>query len=203
MRSRRAFTLVEMLVTTAMLAVITVAGFAAFSGGMRSSGKAKRFGAMVGRGQMALRAMTADIRAALAHEKVRLTSLDAEYEGRNCDTIDFIIARPNPDRKEPEEGGLSEIGYYIDSDPDTEAEWLLRREDKTLDDDPLEGGAVSLAGPYVSELNVEFHDGLDWKSGWDDARSFPRAVRVQIVVVDEDEIEKPMVFTTTVSIMAQ
>lgn len=203
MKDRRAFTLVEMLITTSMLALIVMAGFAVFSGGMRSAAKVRRYGAMLSHGQMALRAMAVDIRAAVAHGDFRLTSLDVQYEFRDCDTIDFIAARPNPDRKQPNEGGRSEIGYYIDNNPDTEAQWLLRREDKTLDDDPLEGGAVSLAGPFVSELNLEFYDGLLWKSDWDDQTSFPRVVRIQIIVKDEDEIEKPRLFSTTVPIMAQ
>jgi type II secretion system protein J len=198
-----AFTLVEMLITASMLALIATAGFAVFSGGIRSAAKVKRYGEMLSNAQMALRAMSADIRAALAYGNFRLVSLDVQHEQRDCDTIDFIIIRPNPQRKEPDEGGRAEVGYYIDNDPDTEAQWLLRREDRTLDDDPLEGGYLSLAGPFVSELNLEFYDGLAWQSGWDDRTKFPKAVRIQIVVQDEKEIEKPRVFSTTVPIMAQ
>jgi len=202
MRNRRAFTLVEMLVTSSMLAMIAAAGFAVFSGGIRSAAKARRCGRMISQGQLALQAMAADIRSAVAHGDTRLTSLDVKYEGRNCDTIDFIVARPNPERKQPDESGRSEVGYYIDKNPDTKPR-LLRREDRTLDDDPLEGGAASVIGPAVTDLELEFFDGMMWRSGWEEQTGFPRGVRLQIVVVDEDEIEKPMVFRTTVSIMAQ
>ena len=95
------------------------------------------------------------------------------------------------------------MGYYIENDPDTEIQWLLRREDSTLDEDPLEGGAVALAGPYVAALDLEFYDGLYWQSGWDDTEQFPKVVDIQILVVDEYAIENPMVFRTTVPIMAQ
>jgi len=203
MKARRAFTLVEMLVTSTMLALIAMAGFAVFSGAVRSAAKVGRYGAMLSHGQMALEAMVTDIRAAVAYGDYRLVSLDVEYQGRDCDTIDFIIARPNPERKEPDEGGRAEVGYYIDNNPDTEGQWLVRREDRTLDDDPLEGGRLSLAGPFVSELDFEFYDGLVWQSGWDDRTKFPRAVRIYIVVEDEDEVERPRLFCTTVPIMAQ
>jgi type II secretion system protein J len=204
MRDRRGFTLVELLVTTSMLALLATAGFAALTTGTRSAAKAKRYGAMIAHGQAALQAMASDIRAAVKHGDFRLIALDAQYEGLDADTIDFIAAdRVKLGRGQPDVSGRCEVGYYIENDPDTEVEWLLRREDGTLDDDPLEGGAVSLAGPFVAELNLQFYDGLFWESGWDDEKSFPDAVWIQIVVVDEDEIENPLVLCTTVPIMAR
>jgi len=204
MRGRRGFTLVEMLVTASMLVIIVTAAFAAFSAGMRSAAKVRRCGDMLSRGQMALRAITEDIRAAVAHGDIKLTSLDVTYEGGACDTLDFTIVRPNPTRKMPDEGSRSEIGYYIDNDPDTEAEWLLRREDTTLDDDPRGGGRAGLVGPFVRQLNFQFFDGTFWRSGWEgDEEVLPLAVRVDIEVIDEHETEKPMLFRTTVPIMAR
>ena len=202
MTNRRAFTLVEMLVTSTMLVLIVTAGFAAFGGGMRSAAKVKRYGRMISCGQLALRAMAADLRAAVEHGDVKLTALDVKYEGRDCDTIDFIIARPNPTRKEKDESGRAEIGYHIDKNPEVKPS-LLRRVDRTLDDDPLEGGALSVVGAFVTELDLEFYDGMIWTSGWEERKDFPRAVRIQMVVVDENEIEKPILFRTTVSVMAQ
>jgi type II secretion system protein J len=204
MRCRRGFTLVELLVTTSMLGLLAAGGLAALTTGTRSAAKAKRYGAMVAHGQATLQAMATDIRAAVEHGDFQMISLDARYEGLAADTIDFIAAdRVRLAKGEPGVGGRCEIGYYIENDPDTEVKWLLRREDSTLDDDPLEGGAVSLAGPHVAELNLEFYDGLYWESGWEEKTGFPEAVRIQVVVVDEDEIENPMVFNTTVPIMAQ
>jgi len=204
MRGRRGFTLVELLVATSMLAFLAAAGFAALTTGTRSAAKTRRHGAMVAHGQATLQAMATDIRAAIEHDGFQLISLDNEYDGRAADTIDFIAGdRVRLARGEPGVTGRCEIGYYIENDPETEIKWLLRREDGTLDDDPLEGGAVSLAGPFVSELNLEFYDGFSWESGWREKPGFPEAVRIQIVVVDEDEIENPMLFNTTVPIMAQ
>ncbi len=201
---RRGFTLIELLVATAMLALLAAAGFAALTAGTRSAAKAKRYGAMIARGQAALHSMAADIRAAVEHGDRPLTSLDAQYDGMDSDTIDVIVAgQPRLPQEEPGACGRCEVGYYIENDPDTDVKWLVRREDSSLDDDPLEGGAVSLAGPFVAELDLEFYDGLFWQSGWDDDEEFPKVVSIRIIVVDEDEIERPMLFSTTVPIMAQ
>jgi len=189
-------------VATSMLVILASAGFAVLTTGTRSAAKAKRYGAMVAHGQAALQIMARDLRAAVEHEEHRLVSLDTEYDGLPADTIDFVVpGMPKLDRYDPEASGRCEVGYYIENDPDTEAQWLLRREDGSPDEDLLGGGAASLAGPYVAGLDLEFYDGLFWQSGWDE-EEFPQAVSIQIVVVDKDETENPKVFRTTVPIMA-
>ena len=203
MKLRRGFTLVELLVASSMLALLAAAGLAAFSAGTRSAAKAKRYGAMIAQGQAALRAMAADIRVVVTDDDLGLTVLDAQYEGRDTDTIDFIAARVKPVKEELGAAGRCEVGYYIDNDPDTEARGLVRREDYTLDEDPLEGGTGFPVAEYVSELSLEFYDGLIWQSDWESELGFPRAIRIQIVVVDENEIEKPLLFSTTVPLMVQ
>ncbi|MBN2309843.1 MAG: hypothetical protein JXR94_12780, partial [Candidatus Hydrogenedentes bacterium] len=141
--------------------------------------------------------------AAVEHDGFRLMALDTEYGGLPADTIDFVVARPaRLPQDEPGQTGRCEVGYYIENDPDTEVAWLLRREDSTLDDDPLEGGAVLLAGPYVASLNIQFYDGLEWQAGWSEDE-FPVAVNINILVVDENEFENPMAFGTTIPIMAR
>ncbi len=204
MKRRAGFTLIELLVATAMLAMLASAGFAALTAGTRSATKAKGQGRMIAHGQAALQGMVADIRAAVAHEDYRLTSLDAEYEGMDADTIDFIVSGRGRLFKEVTGGrGRCEVGYYIENSADTEAQWLVRREAMEVDEDPLSGGAISLAGPYVAAMNLEFYDGLFWQAGWDDQEEFPDAVSIRIVVVDEDDHEAPMVFSTSVQILAQ
>lgn len=205
-RRHRGFTLVELLVTTGMLSMLAAAGFAALSTGIKSAAKARRYGAMIAHGQVALQTLTRDIRAAVKSNDFCLVSLDNEHEGLDADTLDFVALRKSRidvDEFDEPTGSRCEIGYYIENDDDTEIQWMLRREDGTLDDDPLEGGIVTLAGPFVSELEFEFYDGLFWQSGWEDAKTFPEAIRIYIAVVDEDETENPIYFTTTVQIISR
>jgi len=210
-KDRGGFTLVELLIASSMMAVLAAAGYVVFAAGVRSADTVRRVNARVAYAERALAAMAADIRAAVEHDGVRLTSLDATYEGKDADTIDFIAVRTRQAPDDPEASSQCEVGYYIDNDPATEARWLLRREDSTIDEDALEGGTLTQAGPFVSELNLEFYDGLEWVSGWEDQERFPLAVRIGIVVVgealdeliDEAEVEEPMYFETTVSIQAR
>ena len=205
MNRMRGFTLVELLVTMTLLALLVGAGLAAMSTGVNSAAKARRYNAMVARGQGALQLITRDIRAALEHDDFYMVSLDNQHEGKDADTIDFIVAAmPRLDEENPEVIGRCEVGYYIENDPDSELQWLLRREDSSLDEDELGGGAVSLVGPYVSSLDIEFYDGFRWQAGWDELEEgFPETIRVEITVVEEDEHENPVILRSTVSIMAR
>ena len=132
-----------------------------------------------------------------------MTSLDVQLEGRDCDTLDLVIARPNPDYPSPDEGGRASVGYYLNIDPTTGPVGLLRRENRSPGDDPLSGGQTALIAPFVSELNLEFYDGTDWVDGWSGDSGFPKAVRIKIVVLDEAGLENPLSLTTTVPVMAQ
>ncbi len=204
MNARRGFTMIELLVATTMLVLVTGAGFAVLHAGTRAAAKTKRYNAMMARGQAALQSMASDIRAAVLVDDFGLVSLDREYDGLDADTIDFITAKaPRLDQDLPAAIGRCEVGYYIENDPDSEYRWLLRREDGSLDDDHLEGGAVTLAGPYVAALNLLFYDGLFWQSGWDDDEELPVAVNIEITVVDEDEQENPLILSSTIPIMAR
>ena len=218
-----------------MFSLLVTAALSVFSAGSRGAAKAKRYRDMVSRGQTALEAMTADIRAAVPYRpanpsdsgaqpqgaaqpappaaqqpaptfsqpETRITSLDVQSGDRDCDTLDLVIARPNPDYPSPDEGGRASVGYYLNIDPSTGPVGLLRRENRSPGDDPLSGGQAALIAPFVSELNLEFYDGADWVDGWPGDSGFPKAVRIKIVVLDEAGLENPLSLTTTVSVMAQ
>jgi type II secretion system protein J len=195
--------LVELLVACTILAILASAGALVFTGGVRTSVKVRRQGRMLSRGQAVLELLGRDLRGALLHQQSRLTALDATYEGRQADTVDLIVARhPGPD---DEEGAACrrEVGYYIDNDPDTAGTGLVRRVDDTMDADALEGGTLTPAGTCVSELNLEFYDGVAWVDGWDDPSRFPTAIRITILVVDDELVEHPLQLITTVAVMAR
>ena len=203
MKDARGFTLIEVLIALTLFAMLATGGLAALSAGTRSAAKADRYNAMLSRGQGALQLIASDLRAAVAHGEFFLVSLDAENGGFSTDTIDFVMAGPpRLDNDDPYHAGRCEVGYYIENDAETAIEWLVRREDPSPDDDLLEGGAISQAGAYVRGLNFIFYDGLLWQSGWIDEEGFPLTVEIEVIVVDEDEQEKPLTLKTSVPIMA-
>lgn len=203
MQQRNGFTLIELIVATSMLAILAAASYTALATGTRAATKVKRYNNMIAHGQIALQTIASDLRAAIIHDKFVLTALDRQTEALPTDTIDFIaVGHPHLNYQEPT-AGRYEVGYYIENDPDTDFQWLVRREDATLDEDPLEGGAITLAGPYVTSLNLSFYDGIQWYSSWIQQEDLPKVVYVEILVVDKDEIENPIPFSTTIPIFTQ
>lgn len=196
----RGFTLFELLIVASLLALLTAGGLAALSAGTRASEKAKRIDAMTGYAQVALESIAADLSAAVQRGEFCMVSLDAQREGRNTDTLDFLVAGlPKIDIMEGPYAGYCEIGYSIGNDTEDGARGLIRREDGAADNDPLEGGSMVAVEPYVTELNFEFYDGLEWVAGWTETKEFPAAIRIQIAVVDEDDLETPQQYSTSIS----
>ena len=205
MAGQRGFTLAELLMATVLLTLLAAGGMAAFSAGTRAAAKMKRCDSMVAHAQAALESMTNDLHAATQRaNNYCMMALDTQREGRDTDTIDFLVAGPpKSDFEDSVPAGYCEVGYSIGESPETGQPCLMRREDSTPDDDLLEGGTSLPVAPGVSELNIEFYDGIEWVSGWSTPKQFPKAVRIQIAVVDEDGSETPRKFSTTVALMQE
>lgn len=199
MKRRGGFTLIELLVASSMLAVLAAAGYVAFAAGMRASDRARRVNSMVAGAQRALTAMAADIRAMVEHEDWRLMTVDSTVEGQSSDMMDFVTTRHRRSFA-IEATGRCEVGYSLAEESETGTRWLARRQDDTPDEFPDEGGDTLPLVPNVSELDLEYYDGTDWLQEWTDTQSFPRAIHIDIVVVDPDAVEDPMQFETTVCI---
>lgn len=101
------------------------------------------------------------------------------------------------------ESESAEIGYRLESDPETRGfAQLLRRESKTMDGQPEEGGVWIPLATQVKELVLEYYDAtqFDWKSSWNsesgEKGKLPRAVRVRLSFADPKDPDEKLVFTT-------
>lgn len=81
----------------------------------------------------------------------------------------------------------SEIGYDFLYDSEERRTFLTRREDGTLDAEPLEGGFRDAVWPAVRGLNLRYLDPGDkqWKDAWDAAArpaesALPRAIEITV-----------------------
>ncbi|MFV1950941.1 MAG: type II secretion system protein GspJ [Nitrospinota bacterium] len=129
---------------------------------------------------------------------------DGEY---SLDRLNFISAIYRWIRKDAPETELCEIGYYLSQEyKEDGTRVLLRREDATVDDEPLEGGNVLELAESVVGLDFKYYDenGKNKTDSWDSTttdkgRKIPSAVKITISLKDKKGTVKN--FSTLAEIM--
>lgn len=200
--ARRGFTLIELLVAAALMTVLAGAGYAVVAAGSGAAVRVRARAAMAGEAQRAMAAVARDVRAAVTYGERSMTALDTALEGMDTDTLDFVVPCDGRRTQDDKSHAYWEIGYYVDSDPDTDAEGLVRRVDTSPDEDLLGGGAQRPLAESVRGFNVQFWDDGEWSAGREGSLKMPAAVRITLTVVDPLKQEPPLAFETTLPLPA-
>jgi prepilin-type N-terminal cleavage/methylation domain-containing protein len=209
--ANRGFTLVEVLVAAAILALIISIIYSAFAGSIKTMEISTEGGEVYRKARVVLYRMAQEISCAYLLTEQEGAEVgtsafigeDREREGLPADTLWFTsTALPLGGRCR----GLKQIGFYVDVDPETEKPVLMMRED-TMADDPNAHGVKSVPlGEGISGIDFTYYDsqGREWKR-WDTtmplfAKHLPR--RVKIALFFKDERDEPLVLTTTALVFA-
>ncbi len=88
--------------------------------------------------------------------------------------------------RDSKESELSEIGYYLETDRETETSFLFRREDWNVDGTLEEGGMALELAEGIDGLNFRYHDGEEWVDDWDSEarKGLPKAIEVVLLMSD-------------------
>ena len=103
-----------------------------------------------------------------------------------ADRIRFFTISRRVVRPEQPESELHQVEFALMEAEDPEALGLVlaRRTDPTLNPAPDEGGVIERIAENVLELDVQYHDGLEWVEEWPEARrEWPTAMRVRLTVI--------------------
>jgi type II secretory pathway component PulJ len=217
-----AFTLIEVVISSALMAMIIVAAYLCFSASVAGQKTMEPRLEVIQNARVAMALMTADLRAACPLDK------DSEFLGMHrtmgdmvADNLDFATHNYTPGN--PREGDFCEISYYLDKDKETGQFSLWRRRNPTIAPDPLSGGSKEEIATDVHGLQLEYFDGLDWYDSWGDVEGrgkaqnsqkdhpnlsgMPEAVRITLwfdsnphkqtdATAGDQKPEPPMVFQT-------
>jgi len=204
----RGFTLLEVMIAAAILAVIVTILYGAFAGSIKSMEISSEGGDIYRRARIVLNRMTQEINCAYLPYKEEIPGFQYAFIGEDRaeddlpqDTLSFTTAAL------PLNGpshGLKEVGYYLVPDPETEEPSLLMREDTTPDDRIDEGGTSHLLAEGIWGVDFTYYDerGREWNR-WDSTSTvflgkIPRSVRISLFF--KDEREEPLSLTATVPI---
>jgi general secretion pathway protein J len=192
-RARRGFTLIEMMVAVALMAMVLsmVGGILLSVINTREKVQDSLDSDKAGYGLLATirRDLTGVYAYALGGPAFRGTN--EEEDGRPADRIDFVTTADVADSSDGIKPRLVEVGYRIQRETEGQRLILYRRA-SGFEGDPLKGGG-SYTGLYVGvhSLDIQYFDDedKDWKEEWAHAKRLPVAVKI-VLELSPKEVER-------------
>lgn len=188
----RGFTLIEVLVSIAIFATLSMAAYQVVNQVQRSNELSIERSARLNQLQRSLVILDNDFRQ-MAVRKFRTNGEDAssklilmkEYL-LDSDGVGIIFTRlgwHNPQQQFPR-GEVTKVGYRI-------KEETLERVWWRYPDTPAgQEGVITPLLDDVEGFEIEFYDGSRWGKEWQTDKSLPKAVRLKLTLKDYDEIER-------------
>ncbi len=180
MRSRagsRGLTLLEVLVSVTILALIGTLIYGAFDGMSKSRAGITRINDRYHQGRGALTRLSRELQSAflsmhqpmVAAQSVRATTF-VGADSTPFDRLDFNSFSHRRLGKNSHESDQNELSYFASRDPENSDKMdLARREAKTLDLEPQRGGVVAVVAEDIESFDLKYLDPLtgEWVDSWD------------------------------------
>lgn len=164
---RSAFTLIEVVISSALMALILISAYICFSAGIASRKTMEPRLEVIQNARVAMGLMTADLRGACPLDKNNdFLGMHRTMGEAVADNLDFATHNYTP--QHPREGDFCQMSYYLDRDADTGEFSLWRRRNPTIAPDSLAGGSKEEIATGILGLQFEYYDGLDWYDTWGD-----------------------------------
>jgi len=205
----KGFTLLEVLVSMAILVIIMAALYSAYTTNVEAIQIARQNGEVHQTARIVLDRMTKDLQSALIEVsvpsdkiKLGLVGEDREIDGRRADRMDFTTVTHLPLTEKGPASDLCEIGYLIEENSEDKVLVLLRRDDPSVDEDFTKGGSLQEMARNVLEFNLTYQDSMGEESDkWNTLEGMPASglpLLIKVRLVLKDELNREHVFSTTV-----
>jgi hypothetical protein len=163
--SRGAFTLIEVVISAALMSLIVVSAYLCLNAAVSSQKMIEPRATVFQNARVAMALMAADLRCACPLSK------DSAFLGMHrmigkmeADNLDFATHNYTPRR--PREGDYCQVSLYLDKDPESGQFALYRRRNPALALDPLSGGNREEIAQGLLGLRFDYYDGYDWYESW-------------------------------------
>lgn len=202
----RGLTLLEVMVSIGILALVGTLIYGAFDGMGRARKGIDAQNERYHQGRRALERMSRELQSAFVslHRPVsesQRTSMTAFIgkDQRPADRIDFTSFSHRRVNRDAHESDQNELSYFASRDPDDSKKLdLVRREDETIDLEPERGGVVQVVAENIERFDVSFLDPLtgEWVESWDSTQPsgqlerLPMQVRVELVLRGDDDSDE-------------
>lgn len=201
-----AFTLIEVMISSALMALILVSAYLCLGAGFSAQKLIEPRAEIIQNARVALALMSADLRAACPLSATDdFLGMPRTVDKVEADNLDFATHNYTPRRIR--EGDFCQESLYLDKHPETGQFSLWRRRNPTIGLDALAGGSKEELAQGVIGLKFEYFDGVDWYASWGNVDSkkkrepsareqtnltgLPEAVRITLLLDSHPRKQKP------------
>ena len=194
----RGLTLLEVLVSIGILALISTLIYGAFDGMARSRAGLTKLDDRYQQGRSALARMSRELESAFLTmhqpqqqaQQIRLTAFVGKNQGTS-DRVDFTSFSHRRLGRDLHESDQNELSYFIARDPNQRDKYdLVRREQKEIDLEPGKGGVINVICEDMAELEFSYLDATtgEWTETWDSTQAagqfqrLPLQVKIRLVL---------------------
>lgn len=188
----RALTLLEVLVSISILAMVSVLIYGAFDGMSRARTGIGRINQRYREGRLAIRRISAEVSSAFlsAHQPLNqaLAVRSTVFIGTNgtpADRLDFTSFSHVRFQRDTHESDQNELSYFGSQDPDVSGKTdLARRESATIDLEPTRGGQVLVLAEDIDLFDLHYLDAVTgmWQERWDSTQAMDQLGRLPLQV---------------------
>lgn len=215
---RRALTLLEVLVSIAVLSMISVLIYGAVNGMARAKQGIGEANQRYREGRLAIRRLARELGSAYlsAHQPLNqsLQVRETLFVGENAtpaDRLDFSSFSYRRIHRDSHQSDQCEISYFGSTDPNVSGKVdLARREQAGVDMEADRGGTVQVLAEKIDLFDLEYLDPISgmWQERWDSTSTtgqlnrLPVQVRVTLVLLDGPG-NKNLPFVARIPVMIQ
>lgn len=194
--SRRAFTLIELIVASILIAALVGATYQAVSQTMRSRERSESRGEAFGRASLAADLIAHELQSALRARELnegRIAIVRTGSSGKGQDGLLLFthITRPIRSGTEQAEGDECESQFRLEPSARSGQYVLWHRRAAVPDEYADAGGVATAMVDGITGLSIDAYDGAAWRDTWDsDSDGYPHAVRLVITATDDRTTNK-------------
>ncbi len=189
---RRGMTLLEVLVSIAILAMVSLLAYGAFDGLQKSKQGLSRVNERYHEGRAAMRRIAHEVSSAYLsmHQPLSpaLVTSRTAFVGRDSSPADRLDMTTFSHRRvvaNSRESDQNELSYFGSPDPNGSGRVdLARREQSVVDYDPQKGGVVQVLVEDIELFDVKYLDPLSglWTDSWDSNNATAQFMRLPLQV---------------------
>jgi general secretion pathway protein J len=173
------FTLIELVISSSLMALILVSAYLCLNSGISSQKLIESRSDALQGARVVLAMISADLRAACPLSKdIEFLGMRRLLDDVEADNVDFGTHHYTPRRAG--EGDFCQVSYFVAKDPESGKLSLWRRRNPTIGLDPLAGGKREEIIRGLRGLRFEYYDGLDWYEEWGDPTGKGKAQTAQL-----------------------